>query len=110
MSSSKIEEVGEARRSMNAICGVMGGEFTVYSLLQNFMTNRRNYVLVFFCQKNRTEEQKDKILRVRKSAFMFLCSSVKKNPTEEQKDKILRVRKSAFMFLCSSVKKQSPPR
>ena len=23
MSSSKIEEVGEARRSMNAICGVM---------------------------------------------------------------------------------------
>ena len=91
MSSSKIEEVGEARRSMNAICGVMGycvyclqeslqftGEFTDYSLLQNFMTNRRNYVLVFFCQKNRTEEQKDKILRVRKSAFMFLCSSVKK--------------------------------
>ena len=60
MSSSKIEEVGEARRSMNAINGVMdycvyGLRFTVYwrvySLLQNFMTNRRNYVLVFFCQK-----------------------------------------------------------
>ena len=47
------------------IFGVFGGftdcslRFTVYSLLQNFATNRRNYVLVFLCQKNRTEEQKD---------------------------------------------------
>ena len=31
MSSSKIEEVGEARRSMNAICGVM--DYCVYGLL-----------------------------------------------------------------------------
>ena len=30
MSSSKIEEVGEARRSMNAICGVDCLRFTVY--------------------------------------------------------------------------------
>ena len=30
MSSSKIEEVGEARRSMNAICGVYRLWFTVY--------------------------------------------------------------------------------
>ncbi len=32
MSSSKIEEVGEARRSMNTICGVDCLRFTVYSL------------------------------------------------------------------------------
>ena len=30
MSSSKIEEVGEARRSMNTICGVDCLRFTVY--------------------------------------------------------------------------------
>ncbi len=30
MSSSKIEEVGEARRSMNAVCGVDCLQFTVY--------------------------------------------------------------------------------
>ena len=33
--------------------------FTVYSLQENSMTNRRNYVLVFLCQKNPTEEQKE---------------------------------------------------
>ena len=32
MSSSKIEEVGEARRSMSAVCGVDCLRFTVYSL------------------------------------------------------------------------------
>ena len=31
MSSSETEEVGEARRSMNAICGVM--DYCVYGLL-----------------------------------------------------------------------------
>ena len=30
MSSSKIEEVGEARRSMSAVCGVYRLWFTVY--------------------------------------------------------------------------------
>ena len=48
MSSSKIEEVGEARRSMNAVEGlwvsVVGGFF---------VTNWGIFVLLFFCQKLR---------------------------------------------------------
>ena len=43
MSSSKIEEVGEARRSMNAICGVRG--YCVYSL--RFTVYWRVYGLLF---------------------------------------------------------------
>ena len=37
MSSSKIEEVGEARRSMNSICGVYGLQFTDANLLLMFL-------------------------------------------------------------------------
>ena len=50
MSSSETEEVGEARRSMNAICGVRG--YCVYSL--RFTVYWRVYRLQFtveFCDK-----------------------------------------------------------